>query len=201
VLIGTEPDSWVDMKLSYDFDNFEFCPGPGTAFFGDEDGIVVYGEDEMGFFYLESRGGAWVAGNNISLVFRVAEDFDGNVSFEICEAYVVDDHGAGYVRTEMVLLQEAPELEYGLSQNHPNPFNPETTIEYALSASGQVSVVIYNMVGQVVRTLVDEHQQASKYEVVWDARDELGRPVSGGIYFCRLTAGEFSETRRMVFLK
>ena len=91
--------------------------------------------------------------------------------------------------------------EYALLQNAPNPFNPETTIEYALPEEAYVRLVIYNPMGQLVRTLVEGFRSGGYHQVVWDGRDSEGRSVSGGVYFYRLTAGKFTETKRMMLLR
>ena len=88
-----------------------------------------------------------------------------------------------------------------LSQNYPNPFNPETQIPYQLPEAGEVSLAIYNTLGQQVRVLMDEKQEAGYYRVTRDGRDARGRRVSSGIYLVRMAAGEFSEVRKMVVLK
>jgi flagellar hook assembly protein FlgD len=85
--------------------------------------------------------------------------------------------------------------------NYPNPFNPSTTFRYGLSEPGQVSLKVYNMLGQLVRTIVHEHQVEGYYEAVWDGRNEVGATVSSGIYLYRMTAGSFVETRRMMLVK
>jgi len=85
--------------------------------------------------------------------------------------------------------------------NYPNPFNPETNIEYGIKETGFVSIKIYNVMGQVVRTLVNEVQSAGVYTVVWNGRDEQGRELSSGIYYGRLVAGEQSAILKMLFLK
>ena len=90
---------------------------------------------------------------------------------------------------------------YRLSQNYPNPFNPETTIQYALPEEAHVQLVIYNATGQTVRTLLDGSQSAGYHRVAWDSRDDRGHPVGGGGYFYRMTAGDFSETKRMILLR
>ena len=90
---------------------------------------------------------------------------------------------------------------YHLSPNYPNPFNPETTIQYALPEDGDVQLVIYNTTGQTVRTLVGASQPAGYHRVMWDSRDAGGDLVSGGVYFYRMTVGEFSQTRRMILLR
>ncbi len=80
--------------------------------------------------------------------------------------------------------------------NYPNPFNPQTTISYALPKSSKASLKIYNIKGQLVETLVNEFQQAGNYSVVWNAED-----ISSGIYFYRITAGDFKDTKKCVILK
>ncbi|MCK5380087.1 MAG: T9SS type A sorting domain-containing protein, partial [Candidatus Latescibacteria bacterium] len=91
--------------------------------------------------------------------------------------------------------------DYALSQNAPNPFNPATTIEYALPEETHVRLVIYNTMGQSVCTLLDALQPVGYHQFLWDGRNSQGRLVSGGVYFYRLTAGEFTETKRMLLLK
>jgi len=91
--------------------------------------------------------------------------------------------------------------EYALSQNAPNPFNPETAIEYTLPEEADVRLVIYNPMGQTVRTLVNTSRPAGHHQVIWDSRDDRGYLASGGVYFYRLTGGGFSETKRMILLR
>ena len=88
-----------------------------------------------------------------------------------------------------------------LDQNHPNPFNPSTTISFSLSTPSHVSLRIYDASGRYIRTLIDEPCDAGRHEERWDGRDESGRELSSGIYFCRIEAGALSETRKMVLLR
>ncbi|MDP3764621.1 MAG: FlgD immunoglobulin-like domain containing protein [bacterium] len=85
--------------------------------------------------------------------------------------------------------------------NYPNPFNPETEIRYSLPADGLVELKIYNMVGQVVRTLVSGHMPAGEHVIKWNATDNSGQPIAGGIYFYKLTSGAQTAVRRMLLLK
>jgi hypothetical protein len=85
--------------------------------------------------------------------------------------------------------------------NYPNPFNPSTTFRYGLSEPEQVTLKVYNTLGQLVRTVVNDFQGEGYHEVVWDGTNEAGATVASGIYLYRLTAGTFVETRRMLFLK
>ena len=89
----------------------------------------------------------------------------------------------------------------GLASNVPNPFNPSTVIPYRLDTDGPVRLDIYNLLGQRIRTLVNEVQAAGAYRVRWDARDATGRSVATGIYFTRLHHPGGVHIRRMLYLK
>lgn len=84
---------------------------------------------------------------------------------------------------------------------HPNPFNPQTTIDFSLAASGAVSIAIYDVKGALVRTLVDETMTAGDHSARWNGVDEQGRTVASGIYFVRMVAGSYSQVRKIVMLK
>jgi hypothetical protein len=88
-----------------------------------------------------------------------------------------------------------------LSQNYPNPFNPTTTIAYTIPAQSRVQVRIYNVLGQVVKTLVDDETMPGTYQVVWDGTDNAGRPVGSGVYLYRVTANNQAEGKKMLLLK
>jgi hypothetical protein len=92
---------------------------------------------------------------------------------------------------------------FALSNNFPNPFNPTTTIEYAIPAdgAGHVELVVYNENGQKVRTLVSEIQEAGYYNVVWDGRNDSGEMVSSGLYMYRIVSGSFNQIEKMTFIK
>jgi len=88
-----------------------------------------------------------------------------------------------------------------LGQNRPNPFGADTKIAYGLSGDADVSIRIYDVKGRLVRTVVNGRRTADHHSAVWDGRDDAGRMVSGGVYFYRITAGSFVETRKMVILR
>jgi len=90
---------------------------------------------------------------------------------------------------------------YALHQNHPNPFNAGTEIRYRLPREERVSLRIYNTLGQEVRVLVDRAVPAGEHAIHWDGRDGSGSPAASGLYFCRLQAGGFSETVKMVLMR
>lgn len=97
-------------------------------------------------------------------------------------------------------LQDKP-VAFALSQNYPNPFNPETVIEYALPKDCQVQIAIYNLLGQKIRTLIEQYQTKGQKKVLWDGKDNQGNELTSGIYFYRLQAGDFSQTKKMVLLR
>jgi hypothetical protein len=90
---------------------------------------------------------------------------------------------------------------YDLSQNYPNPFNPETTIRYALPEKSNVDLAIYNVQGQLVRTLVSEAKEAGYYKVIWDGTDDRGKAVPSGMYIYTMKTDNFEKVRRLVMLK
>ena len=92
-------------------------------------------------------------------------------------------------------------LRLALDANYPNPFNTETQIAYTVPAAGRVALVIYNVLGQRERTLVEGLQSAGRYQVSWDGRNEVGAPVTSGVYFYRLTSEQGVLVRRLLLLK
>lgn len=90
---------------------------------------------------------------------------------------------------------------YALRQNVPNPFNARTAIHFSLPQPGEVALEIFNVAAQKVRTLVNAHYPAGEQVIFWDGRDDQGEELASGLYFYRLTAGSFSDTRKMVLVK
>jgi hypothetical protein len=90
---------------------------------------------------------------------------------------------------------------FALHQNYPNPFNPSTRIEYSLARSSQVTLTIYNILGQRVVDIVNGNQAAGQYSVHWDGRNEGGGETATGVYFYRITAGDFSKVQKMLLIK
>jgi hypothetical protein len=89
-----------------------------------------------------------------------------------------------------------------LEQNYPNPFNPSTTIAFALKERGRVKIDVYNVAGQLVKTLLDETRDVGAYtNVNWNGTDSADQPVSSGVYFYKLVTSNFSQTKKMVLLK
>jgi len=91
--------------------------------------------------------------------------------------------------------------EYKLNQNHPNPFNPTTSISYDVPAPSRVKIVVMNILGQTVATLVDESKAAGSYEISWNGTDHYGNQVSSGVYLCIMRAGDYSSSIKMSLMK
>ncbi len=138
----------------------------------------------------------------LSLVFRAKVETEGSY-IEITDGQLSDGaYGVNDLRGPVsVMIETRPEV-YALADNYPNPFNPQTMIKYQLPKAGLVTLEVYNMLGQVVRTLVNEHQRAGRYSVKWDATNTNGHSLSSGMYFYRVQAGqEFQSTKKMLLLK
>lgn len=101
-------------------------------------------------------------------------------------------------------ISEVPN-EFRLGQNYPNPFNPETNIEYSLPVSGNVRLVVYNMLGQIINELVNEVKSAGTYKLSWNASNRAGEKLPSGVYFYELqfegSGKKYSEMKKMVILK
>jgi hypothetical protein len=102
--------------------------------------------------------------------------------------------------TETVQSEAIP-ATYALSQNYPNPFNPTTTIHYELAKEGHVEIVIYNMLGEVITTLVNGDQNAGYYDVTWNGQNDKRQTVASGVYLYKMRAGDFVGVQKMVLMK
>ena len=91
--------------------------------------------------------------------------------------------------------------EFALHQNFPNPFNPTTTIRYELPNEEDVSIVIFDVVGRKIRSLINQNQSAGYHRIQWDAKNDLGEPVSAGMYIYIFHAGDHRSVKKMVLLK
>ncbi|MEK7775091.1 MAG: FlgD immunoglobulin-like domain containing protein [Candidatus Zixiibacteriota bacterium] len=134
-------------------------------------------------------------------------DGDGIDDFAVASQ---DDFGYGQVyvfagKSSGSGVRARPEqslpTDFVLHQNYPNPFNPSTTIAFDLAQKSPVSLLIYNVVGQRVRTLVNQELSAGSFESEWDGKDDSGRPTASGIYFYSLRTETTFESKKMVLLK
>lgn len=197
--------------LNYDAEKFEFVEAMPVAedlllSSGGETPLLRGWSPEAGQVHVMNAivNGSEVSGGGdiVRLVFRVLRDFEDNARFEIAEGLVFDPSQLANPLAGGVLDIQTTPTEFALLQNFPNPFNPDTTIGYELAESADVTLQIYNVVGQVVRTLVAaEPQSVGRYQIRWDGMDDRGTPVSSGIYFYQLSAGKFQDVRKLMLLK
>jgi len=108
---------------------------------------------------------------------------------------VVDIHGILGIEDDLL------PMTFALYQNYPNPFNPTTIISYDLPEAARVELVIYDILGQLVATMKNGRQEAGSYQVIWNGTNDLGAPVSTGLYFFQLNSTSFSATKKMIFMK
>lgn len=92
-------------------------------------------------------------------------------------------------------------IKFALEPNFPNPFNPTTSIQYSVGKSARIELRVFDILGQEIRTLVNEIKNPGTYEVVWDGKNNAGRQVPSGVYFYRLQTAQFTQTRKMLFVK
>ena len=199
------------LELAYDADRFEFLGAalPANDLLKSEGG-------ETPLFMHRAEEGRVSAANAIiesgsvsgdgalaTFTFRVLSSFEDRARFKIARGVVFD---ANQLRNPVVSLGaldvRSTPATFALHQNFPNPFNPRTGIRYDLAEGGHVALRIYNLLGQEVRTLVRERQAPGRYTVHWNGTDDLGAPVSSGIYFYQITvAGGFQTARRLTLLR
>jgi len=155
-----------------------------VVFFGDGDEEVTLRWDTRG---LEAgRYVLSVGTRNVDMAMADKLEVNGSIS-QLRFAY------SGSGRSDITA--------YSLSANYPNPFNPETVISYSVKAPGLVDLTIFNILGQEVRKLVGETQQAGIYTTMWDGRNDSGELVSGGLYLYQLKVNDFVETKKMLLMK
>ena len=118
--------------------------------------------------------------------------------------------GGMVIGEDVVRIQTSTEKEsdvqtvpdgVSLYSNYPNPFNPETQIQYDLQDPVHARLVIYDVLGHEVKVLVDEVRPAGLHEVLWDGKDRNGLTVTSGVYYCRLTAGDVVQTLRLLLVR
>jgi len=134
----------------------------------------------------------------------IDENASGPMDFAVEDLIISGPGGVEIVAQCLVSVIDiglpAP-TEFSLQQNYPNPFNPITNIRYDIAERGDAQLVIYNMLGQEVRTLVNGNQNVGRYEVQWNGLDNSGQPVATGIYIYHLQAGQFTKNIKMAYIK
>jgi len=192
--IGFDPsgNTWcaTEPEVYYDYGGGGYIVGGGVSKF---DGFnwVTYNTKNSGLASVQ--------------VYAVAIDSKGNKWFETYE------DGVSFLGTTTDVEEEPDEhlpKEFTLSQNYPNPFNPSTTIPFRVYGSRFIvhspihtTLIVYNILGQKVRTLVDEEKLPGNYRVIWDGKDNSGKEIGSGIYFYRLKTKDYTTAKKMVLLR
>jgi uncharacterized protein (TIGR02145 family) len=173
---------------------FSALPGGGM-----DNRPVFNGKGMDAFFWAATEyppdvSGAWARNITCNLVAlgrnAFAKDYGGSVRcVRDLPVGVNDPDGAGRP------------YEFNLVQNYPNPFNPTTVIEYSVPTRSPVTIDIYNLLGEKVRTLVGETKSAGSYSVEWNGTDQSGKTVASGLYLYRIQAGKFIQSKKMLLLR
>jgi len=194
-------------------------PVGGETFFTGESVIIKWsvlishGENNWDLYFSSNGGGDWeeieldLESFKTTNTWTVPQLLTENARIRI----VQDNAGTNYSDDsgDFIITDTQSSIEindhnptvFKLHPNYPNPFNPTTTISYDLSRSSNVELKIYDQLGRLVKTLVNDRQNANHYKVSWDGRDEAGNQVVSGIYVYRLKIDSFSQARKMILLK
>lgn len=207
----TNGSSWIT-KSSYDIeyegytitftDSIEWtCDAWGTAKFNSTEipCLRIKGTE----YSAQIFGGNSISTTSQRLEF-LAPDYFGIADLQLSGSIVsggADDRFVDPVSSVSVMIDDLVPNGFSLSQNCPNPFNPETTIEYAIPTSSEVKFEIFNVLGQTVWHENLGLQQPGSYRLIWSGISDTNEPLSSGVYFYRLTAGNNAVTRKMLLLK
>lgn len=180
-------------------------------------GIVLYDSSYTGDGYADTLIAAsasnytkltmsiFYAGENVTpqigYILIDIEDTSGTSDPAVGSYFIIDDLQFSGTATGIANNGLNSPKQFTLNQNYPNPFNPTTKISYYIPNKDFVSLKIYNVNGQLVRTLVDGNQAAGSYDITWNGRDAYGREVSSGVYLYRLVSGKYNSIKKMIMLK
>ena len=204
ILVASTADMRQELHLGAEFAGV-LPPRPPTGAFD----VRAYSDDGPGWQVPRAykHQSVWVSLQRVEqITWTVADSLSGVWSLEIGRRHF-DLNGHGSIKIDVdireAMLYEAAVAprRYALGANYPNPFNPQTTIGYSLAKSGRVTLAIYDVLGRQVRMLVDQSQEAGRYQVAWDGLDDQGRGVASGTYLYRLDAGSFRQTAKMSLVR
>ncbi len=203
VVFGPDISAVEDFKVTN-------CDGPDTCIINNAEKVLniwwiafgsplAAGEHLIATAYF-TTGPTWTEG---AVVDTITYGVNGHLNFtdENTAEIVPYYETKGQLDVRDVRNPNVP-IEYSLLQNYPNPFNAETVIRFALKKPSDVSVEVYNILGQRVKSLINnEKMTAGVKEITWNGRDDKGNDVASGIYFYRLKTAEFTDIKKMVLLK
>jgi photosystem II stability/assembly factor-like uncharacterized protein len=167
---------------------------------------IIVGMDDNGVYYTTDIGATWGQINIPADLAAGADNFIGGVFYNQDFGYVFT-YGGKVLRFENQVneIAERPvdnkPTDFVLDQNYPNPFNPTTTIAFSVPQTQKVTLKVYNLMGEEIKTLVDRTMMQGKYSVQWDATDKFGNKVSSGTYLYTLRIGQQNLAKKMVLLK
>ena len=190
-------DGFMDFILG---EPFTVYINNGQAIFTQQTNIMPF--EEMGW------GSTWENQSwhpyFVTMTNTIPGDMDGDLDTDLFLSNYGEPLFVLYNPSNELNINESMQnivTEYNIHQNYPNPFNPVTTLQYNLPVNGLVSIIIYNILGKEVKTLVNTTQDAGYKSVNWNATNNYGKPVSAGVYLYQIQAGEFVQTKKMVLLK
>jgi bacterial leucyl aminopeptidase len=166
----------------------EYLEGSDSWSFYEQNYKTVYLEEYQETPYIHSLSDVWTYCN-----FRYTAEVT-----KISCAMLISENGTTVVNADE---NTKPLNEFALYSNYPNPFNPSTTIRYQVAGNSNVSLKIYNILGQEVRTLVKAAQTSGEHTIQWDGKDHTGAVVSSGIYIYRLQADHFVKSDKMMLIR
>ena len=169
-----------------------------------ERGFVQHVTDDGRFYFLYDDGPTRGTNENVTLIFSapgyVPDTLSTNITYGATQTHVGLPGGI-WLTPVPSAVGDSPALTTVLHANHPNPFNPETTIEYSLALAGPVRIRVFDTAGHLVRTLVDGPEAKGEHRVIFDGRDDRGQQLASGVYLYRLDTALTSLSRKMVLLK
>jgi hypothetical protein len=221
----TFPDTVSNMDISLDSVSFVGTRAASATLRNDRNDPASWKEDSTNVVN-KNRLTIWTAwffgdlapgsGLVAKVYFRTGPAWDSTQSVPVDTVFIAPAGGLAFTSVDAgdlvpVFWKGALEVKeintpakptvFSLAQNYPNPFNPKTMIRFALPKDSWVKLEVYNILGQKVKTLVDEKLTAGVKQVEWDGKDSKGLEVASGIYFYRIKADDFSNVKKMVMLK
>jgi len=198
ISIETEHDSiYLDIPQSLSAYQVQIQYTPGSFFIGaskgDADFFFTHEEKELGVYTIMAKPGQ----NKLAIPIEIrGKDANILISYKgLNETGELE--GA---MTKKITIQNIPD-EFVLYPNYPNPFNPTTKINFGLPVKSHVKLVVYDILGREVTTLVNGVQDVGYQSIIWDGTNTFGNSVSAGMYFYAIQAGDFRQVRKMVLLK
>ena len=204
-ILDITPFAGNEIQIRFYFDTTDSIGNDGPGWFFDD--VVVHFEG-VPWLPIDPNSGTIIAGQsaNITITYDASNLIEGEYSADITilsndpaepEVIIPVTLTVGYVNTEHGVLPVVTKLQ----DNYPNPFNPTTNIAYSVKEAGNVNLKVYNVKGQLVRTLVNDVKETGNYTSTWNGTDNSNKSVSSGVYFYKMKSGNYSSTKKMILMK